>query len=385
MKDETIVGNLVDLHNKIYGKQTKKLNFDLYFDETNNIRIVRLTSNGTNADIKNHFFVLGGIAIKNGTRLENNDVYSSIGLQSNVTEMKFKHLCPHRENFRSIIKSSKLLLFLEYLSTHSIYIHFHVFDFLYWALVDILDSLFDENDHNQTIYLMHYEILKSDFMEVLCTDYDELIKILYEYSFPNISKEKSSDFIKAIYNLYLNNISNYDDNLPENFYKEVLRQMIKTKLNKNELIFLKDNRDFVICDELEMVYLQSMSCFLNENKYFDEEISIKDKIEQIDSNYKIKLNCQWVNSKNNIYIQMSDCVCGFLSQIYKFISESSIQEIVTFVESMKKDDIEFKVLDNFYKLFNESERFYKFFVCRTIPEYLQCKFLYLFQLINKKH
>ena len=384
MKEKTLVDELILQHNKMYGLNTQINNCDMFFDETNNIRIAKLTDKGTNDEIKHRFFVLGGVAVEKGVCINIDDVYDYIGLQSSTREMKFKHLCPYRNNFTNIIKSKKLLSFFKFLDTKSIYIHFHAFHFLYWTLVDIIDSLFDKKDHLQDLFFIYHEKLKSDFMEVLLNDYDNLIKMLYDYSFPNIPKEKVNDFTKDVYKLYLENLDYYDLTLYENFSKELLRQMIKSKLKKTELIFLQDNQDYLICGELDSVYVQSMVTFKNEKKYYDEELYIQERIREKDSNYEKKLNCNWVNSKDNIYIQMSDCVCGFIAQIYKFASECEPDEIYNFVEKIELDSVEFQVLYIFNNLFEKSEKYSKFFVCKTIPEYIQCKFLYLLDLIKNK-
>ena len=182
----SIVDLFIELHNEGYKDSMKKLNYDIYFDETNNIRIARLTPSGTNTNIEHNFFVLGGIAITKNTYLEKDLLYKCLNLQKNLKELKFKNLCPHRENFINIIKSKKLLSFFRYLKSSNAYIHFHALHFLYWALVDIIDSLFDEPDINHEIYLTYCNQLKSDFIEVLCKDYNKLLTILYQFSFPNL-------------------------------------------------------------------------------------------------------------------------------------------------------------------------------------------------------
>ena len=66
---------------------------------------------------------------------------------------------------------------------------------MYYALIDILDSLIEENDVNQSVAMMYYHQFQSDMTEVLYKDYDGLHKILVKYQFPNIPRKKANDFI----------------------------------------------------------------------------------------------------------------------------------------------------------------------------------------------
>ena len=135
---------------------------------------------------------------------------------------------------------------------------------MYFALVDILDSLIEEADINQRVALSLYNELQSDMTEVLYDDYDSLHKILVKYEFPNVPKNQANSFIRDILRLYSVNLDNYDMDNADNFTKEMLRQIIKAKKGKTNLIFLEDNEPLVISDLPVQNYIMRMYNFEDE-------------------------------------------------------------------------------------------------------------------------
>ncbi len=67
------------------------------------------------------------------------------------------------------------------------------FNILYWSLVDIVDSFWDEPDLRQYIpYVMH---IKGELFNLANADLDRLVPILKKYRFPNVQQNSSSAFM----------------------------------------------------------------------------------------------------------------------------------------------------------------------------------------------
>ena len=96
--------------------------FAFFYDETNNIRKLTLTQDGTNvAERKN--FVLGGVVLQEGQALP--DIASlrvALGMQDNALEIKFKHVASGA--FESVLASRKMARFLAWLTERQLAIHY---------------------------------------------------------------------------------------------------------------------------------------------------------------------------------------------------------------------------------------------------------------------
>lgn len=198
------------------------------------------------------YFVLGGIAV-NGS-IDFDDLLKYVGASQVPTDYKFSFFVFKKNKFEEAIKQSRLRKFFEYLLKKIIPIHFNVLHYMHFALTDILDSLIEEKDVNQSAAMFYYKQLQSDMTEVLYQDYNSLHNVWLNMSFQMFPKT-GLIVLLTTYNLYTNNYDLYDSNDPKHFTKELLRQIIKAKSKKNNLLFLENNKPFVISDGAFHVYL----------------------------------------------------------------------------------------------------------------------------------
>ena len=268
--------------------QTAHLNRVIYFDESNNIKKGIIgKEKDNNFDLENLYFVLGGIATKK--ELDFKELLAYVGARQVPVDAKFSFFAFGKTKFEEAIQQSRLRRFFEYLLKEKVIIHFDVLHYFHFALTDILDSLIEENDANQMAAFTYYLDLQSDMTEVLYQTFDEFHGLLVDYEFPNVPKEKANDFINAILDMYTSNLKYFDMDDIDNFTKELLRQIIKAKRNKTNLIFLEGNQPFIIADSVLHNYISRMAEF-EDLKYFDNELSITNALEQMDEKYKGKLN-----------------------------------------------------------------------------------------------
>ncbi len=115
--------------------------FTFYYDESNNIRKLHLTSKGLNVD-KACNFVLAGIVHKGETHCADFDALRrSLNIQLSAKEIKLKHI--GTGSFENILKSKKLGVLLKWLIDNNFYLHYFNLNVLYWSIVDIIDSIID--------------------------------------------------------------------------------------------------------------------------------------------------------------------------------------------------------------------------------------------------
>lgn len=359
-----------------------KLNRTIFFDESNNFRKgVIGTEKDNNEDLENLYFTLGGIATKDPINFP--ELLDYIGAKQIPRDAKYKFFTLKHNGFTEAIAQPRLRKLFEYLKEKDIVIHFAVEHYFHFALVDILDSLIEEDDANQCAVLCFYKELQSDMTEVLYEDFELLHKILVKYEFPNIPKGKANDFIRAILDLYTTNLDNYNMDDPENFTKELLRQIIKAKRNKSNLVFLEENQPFVISERPYHVYLTRMFNFCDK-KIFDREPSIEAEIRKMDDKYETKLNAEFSDSENWREIQISDAISGFVGRLYNFLSKTDHLHIWNFSQALDKESESYKTLRTFFDLMTRSNEVSEVCFMKTNPLFIDKRFDLLCNAIENK-
>lgn len=344
-----------------------------YFDDSNNIRKGKIgEERDNNDDLENLYFTLGGIAIKKP--IEFQKLLDYIGAKQKPVDAKYDFFTLKNKKFIEAIAQRRLRKFFEYLNEEDIIIHFAVEHYFHFALVDILDSLIEESDYNQEVAFRFYKELQSDMTEVLYNDFNSLHRLLVNYEFPNIHKDKANDFIRAILDLYTINLNNYYDlNEPNNFTKELLRQIIKSKRHKNNLVFLENNEPYVISDSMSQLYLQRMYNF-QDKKLFDNEPLIETALRQFDKNYEVKLNAKFCDSANLREIQICDAISGFVGRLFNFLSKTDENKILRFVKELDKESESFKTLKAFFDLIEKSDKESEICFLKIDPLYIDKRF-----------
>lgn len=110
----------------------------LYYNETNNIRRLRLSEVSLNV-AANKVFALPGIALKPGqvtdglVRAEKRN-----GIQSSASEVKFKLVAP--TDYEGALASPKLAALLKWLIASDVLLHYSLLDVLFWSILDIVES-----------------------------------------------------------------------------------------------------------------------------------------------------------------------------------------------------------------------------------------------------
>lgn len=371
---------LVDYKNPFV--KLKKIGRTFFFDESNNIKKGRIGAERDNvSDLEHLCFVLGGIASREEINFE--ELLKFVGARQTPIDAKFSFFSFKHTKFMETIKQPRLRKFFEYLLTNDILIHFDVLHYMYFAIVDILDSLIQEDDVNQKATFMCYLPLQSAMTEVLYCDYSLLHDIFCRYEFPNIPTNKANEFVKEILELYTDNLQYFDMDDIDNFPKELLRQIIKAKRNQTNMYFLEDNISFEISSGVFTNYLLRMM-EIRDKKCFDNEQSIVNELQAMDEKYKEKLNVTFDDSKNNRNIQICDVICGFVARLYTFLGKNSLEDIITFASNLKCEDEEYKTLKVFFDLMTKSDKEYNVMLKKTVPLFIEYRFTMLCKIIENK-
>lgn len=290
------------------GLNIDKMNseYTLYFDESGNNRCFWIKDGRYNVDPFTHF-VLGGIVANDIIDFEY--AKQRIGCNSTVQEIKTRNVC--KGSFEDCLKDKKLENFLDLLIEKNWYVHFGVVELFYYAIVDIVDSVMDPDTDILQV--------KNELYRILRFNIDDTLNMMIRYNYPNIGDEHKKDFLVtciSILNDYIVN-SGKANNLT---YK--LRLYFQLAQEKDELTFIQDEESGTFLRNFLHFYLRPIYMFKNSHLYFDEELNIQEIMQstEVSLNGIVMDNYEFVNSKNNVMIQLSDVFVGILARYLRFVN-----------------------------------------------------------------
>lgn len=306
--------NFEDLRADLEKFDNQKCTF--YYDESNNIRKLWMRDDDFNASA-NKDFVLGGVMLF-GER-EDIDVLNlkaKLRLQKNILEIKFKHITK-KKCFLECLSDDKVTVFLQWLLENKLYVHFSNVNNLYFALVDIVDSI----DISMTIIDVFQ--VKNELYKIARENYRAFYELLVSVNYPNVVGQNIEKLYRGI--LYL--IENGSGELT--FYIKSLCQILKVACQQEELSFLQGNLEKTILENYSCFYMRPIGVFPYAQHVFDNEY----KVEEIFANYNFSCdnniirNYKFVNSKDDLLIQVSDCVVNLIGKYYAYINNTDIDEV----------------------------------------------------------
>lgn len=293
--------------------------YAFFYDETNNIRKFWIRDDGFNEQPKN--FVLGGIVHKKSEPLNGlNELVKSLHVQKSAKEIKFNQLATG--SYLGVLNSKKIRTLLEWLIANGVFIHYSNFNILYWSLVDIVDSLRDEPElHQYMEYVVH---IKSELFNLANADLDRLVPILKKYRFPNVQRNASSAFMAEFSGL-LESVSKK----PQSDISKLVIYMLRKAANLPELPFIMDNENDVLIDRFDFLFRNRLYIYPTSCHTFDNETEVQEALGETQVEYKGKfVKYSFVDSRDCMEIQLSDCICGLLGSHFNFLEEHSVGELI---------------------------------------------------------
>lgn len=299
--------------------------YAFFYDETNNIRKFWIRDDGFNEQPKN--FILGGIVHKKLEPLIGLDeLVKSLHIQKSAKEIKFNQLATG--SYLGVLNSKKIRTLLEWLIANGVFIHYSNFNILYWSLVDIVDSFWEEPElHQYMPYVMH---IKGELFNLANADLGQLVPILKKYRFPNIQRNASFAFMMEFSDL-LESVSKK----PQSDISELVIYMVRKAANLPELPFIVDNKDDVLIDSFNSNFIRPLYIYPKSSHAFDNETEIQEILGNTQVEYKGSfVEYSFVDSLDCIEVQLSDCVCGLLGSHFNFLEEHSVEELIEIKQNL---------------------------------------------------
>lgn len=337
------------------GLDEKKMDshYKLFFDESGNTRCFWIKDGKYNVDPFTHF-VLGGIVADNTVDFEY--ARNRIGCNATVQEIKSKNV--YKGDFVTCLKSSTLKNYLDLIIEQKWLIHFSAVELFYYSIVDIVDSIMEVDVDNCQIKNELYRILRHN---ISMTQH-----LMVQYEYPNVRDIKKKDFLNSCIKVLDNYIA--DTGLASELtYK--LRLGFQLAQEKKELPLIQDEDAGSLLQSFFHFYLRPIYMFKNSIIIFDEELSIQEKLQSycLFLDDSIIENYQFVNSKGNVMVQLSDVMVGIIARYLRFVN----MNIVNIDAAVSKlDDYQ---LASFYQLNNilnmslsENSAFWEMFLCNDM-------------------
>lgn len=311
----------------------------LYFDETNNYRKFTIDPNkewfvNEKKAIYNDF-ILGGIALPPDVRLDFQGLKEQLGLPAEV-EMKSKSFFKTGDLVYDM-GSDRVRLFLKWMTSNPILIHFFCSDNIYDAVIEVVDKSM-QNEGGRMTMSFHRE-MKDGFYDCVMSDPIEFLKILDEFGYPAIKVIDEPSFCKAVARFI--NCRN-DDSAMKGFYLEMLRQnLVAASRKEGDGSLCIGNEGEIVSDYVSGYWgtVLNTPCAMH---IFDHESQIERKLRDIrildhGNDYSL---IDFQDSKVCPPIQISDVVVGILGRVFSWIDSSSPNEIAKSIDGMTLEQIE---------------------------------------------
>lgn len=319
--------------------------FTLHYDETNNIRRLRLTPGGLNVR-EPRCFVLGGVAHDGpAPTLDFETLRGALSLQKTAVELKLEHL--GKGDGLAILEAPRVGAFLEWLEVQDVLLHYQVLDPLYWSIIDIIDSIVTE--HGAVQLMMMAPVLKTDLYRVLRFDTASTAAWLESYGYPNVGARRRAEFIADL----LKRVEDAESLLPH-FNYQMLKGVFQIARRLDALPYLEDEPNNILIDGFGAFYLERVTLFKNAAHVLDIEPTIAaylDGVPLVSDGLPFK-NYRFADSKLEPWVQVSDAVAGLLGKVFTFLNDASDDDLSDTVAALS--DRQREALERLSGLLNRS-------------------------------
>ena len=325
-----------------------------FYDETGNCGKFSLREDGVNDPTAlDNDFILGGVAyVGEHCDADPDKLISALNTQS--PELKFKNIYKPGD-FMAFMGSRRASTYIDWLYNSGLYVHYATINNLYYALVDMVDSLWESQP--QFAFGFEWVIqLKSALYRFCKANVDETLELLYRYQYPNIEKENTEAFCQEFCNLIQ---TRNDQTTEQGFLVECFRQMLKYAGKHGDLVFLHDNKSNVLVEEYYSLYQGRCISYKNSSHHFDFEKVILEKMLEspMTDGDQPFTNYDFVDSKQNKMIQVCDVFVGLMAKLFRFLDETSWQEL----DALKNGDNRAALLNiaKIYAVIDRSDNYHE--------------------------
>ena len=315
--------NIDDIRNStvsLYNLQNTDDTYTIYYDESNNIRKLRLNAEGLNIG-QPVCFALAGIFHRGAPKPINFDQFRAAArIHKSVPEVKIGTLVSG--DFLRCMGSQKIENFLDWMRTEGLLVHYQSTDVLYWSIVDIIDSIYSGSIIGRR---MDVDLrVKNSLYEVLRADLPAATSLLYEFDYPNVGQARRVEFLNAL----IARVEKQRMLIPAHLHA-LLLGVLRDGRELPRLPFLEGEAAGELIESFRHFYVDRIALFNNSQHIFDNETKIEEALtlDCLHSAGQPLTNYRFADSKDEPGVQASDVVAGIMSKLFNYAMRTPKHQI----------------------------------------------------------
>jgi hypothetical protein len=292
--------------------------YRFFYDETNNVRKLRIRDGALNVATAGPF-VLGGIVhAAPGQTFDAVELRQAVGLQSNISDIKLRHL--GSGNFLQLLDAKRVATFLRWITDRDLFVHYQAVDLLYWTSVDIIDSILAEagEEAPSEFHFMY----KDSLFSLLRTDLRASIAMFARYGYPDVG-DRHREFLEGL----LARLE--EDERLDHFDHRMLKGILQIGLKCGRLPFLADETPNLLVDGMGPFVLDRLCLFKSSSHVIDEEPVIQSYLADhpLSERGMAFCNYRFADSGSEPGIQIADMVTGLLGKAFAYLARTELREL----------------------------------------------------------
>ena len=295
-----------------------------YYDESGNAhRVVVQDGKDLNLKKEDRIFVLGGVLAKHG--ITSDELRTAMGKDS-AAEIKSAKLL--HGDFCQVLRKENTNRILKLILDKKWLVHFHMVQPLYYAYVDIVDSLeFDAANH---IYL------KDALYRALEDEFDQTLALFKRVKYPRVKPSDRDMFLKGVLEIVGRYVAVHGETTWTHLLSENLSAKLNNKGGDDGLLFLEGD-DLTPHSWIDR-YVQFYQAPLYSWPYNDHVLDREDTIEKVFNKMRFTFGGnpweRWkmVDSDDEPMVQVSDCIVSIVRKYFLFL-EMDEDEVIKTIEA----------------------------------------------------
>ena len=170
----------------------------------------------------------------------------------------------------------------------------------------------------------------------LCARQDPIafLNEIARFGYPNISRNSVHPFCEYLQEvIWSRQATEHPPDEAEGFFLETLRQMVKAASKEDVLVFLAGNENGFLVESFSGHYTTACAVLPNATHIFDEETRISMELAKPIGNFR------FVDSKSEPLVQLSDVWVGFLSRLFAFLDDWTLNPSVPDARHLRSQEI----------------------------------------------
>ena len=109
----------------------------------------------------------------------------------------------------------------------------------------------------------------------------------------------------------------------------IIQSLFEKAKDNNELVFIQNNEDNVLVDQYFHLYQERYYQYVNSFHHFDKELEVERKLIEnpLYRNDELFCNFDFVDSRQEKLIQLSDFFVGLLSDLFTYLDSITLEEL----------------------------------------------------------